>query len=534
MGMENRLGIEETDSEWMRAHAALSRLAKARAWADAEEGRWLLAARRTAAHVHLGFGSFGEYIERLFGYTHRSTQEKLRVAEALEGLPRLAQALEAGSLSWSALRELTRVAVADTEEEWLELAQGRTIRQLEELVAGKSPGDAPCAPGLSVARRHVLRFEVTPETFALFREASSWLRRQGGDARDDDSLLLSMARHVLGGPADDGRSSYQIALSVCPACGAGQQQASGELVSVSAEVIAMAHCDGQHLGYITSRPANQNAPSPPHATRDVPRTTSSQPDPRHVDPAQLDARQGNTDPPNRRSRDTATGSAAGALDTQSGTAHAGVRHAAGVGAQPASHHVGNAPSKKPPPRSIHSVASTQPAPTAAGVPAAHFPRPEAPSHTRAKQTVPPALRRAVLLRDQHRCQVPGCKNTTFLDVHHIQLRSEGGGNEVGNLITICGCHHRATHRGALLIENDPPLGVTFRHADGTLYGKDLEPHAADVQTKLFSALRHLGFREREVRAVLAELRGDAVIPSASLQDLLRAALRRLRPPQPRP
>jgi hypothetical protein len=102
---------EGTRYEWREAHAALSRLARQRAAADAEEGRWLLAALRSAAHVHLGFGSFNEYIERLFGYKPRSTQEKLRVAEALEGLPALHQALESGSLSWSAVRELTRVAV---------------------------------------------------------------------------------------------------------------------------------------------------------------------------------------------------------------------------------------------------------------------------------------------------------------------------------------------------------------------------------------------------------------------------------------
>jgi hypothetical protein len=68
-----------------------------------------------------------------------------------------------------------------------------------------------------------------------------------------------MARYVLGGPGDDGRSNYQIALSVCPACGAGQQRASGELVPVGAEVIAMAHWDGQQLGHIPPRAANQNA-----------------------------------------------------------------------------------------------------------------------------------------------------------------------------------------------------------------------------------------------------------------------------------
>jgi hypothetical protein len=199
MGMAQRLGVEDNDSEWMRAHAALSRLAKTRALADAEEGRWLLAARRSAAHVHLGFGSFGEYIERLFGYTARSTQEKLRVAESLEELPELTQALQSGVLSWSALRELTRVAVADTEHEWLVVSQGKTVRQLEELVAGKSPGDVPGAAGLPAARRHVLRFEVAPETFALFREALAWLRRRSGDdLRDDDSLLLSIALSSVG------------------------------------------------------------------------------------------------------------------------------------------------------------------------------------------------------------------------------------------------------------------------------------------------------------------------------------------------
>jgi hypothetical protein len=53
---------ERHESAWIRAHQTLSRLARERASADAEEGRWLLAALRSAAHVHLGFGSFGEYV----------------------------------------------------------------------------------------------------------------------------------------------------------------------------------------------------------------------------------------------------------------------------------------------------------------------------------------------------------------------------------------------------------------------------------------------------------------------------------------
>jgi len=79
--------LRDDKCEWLRAHAALSRLARERAAADAEEGRWLLRALRSAAHVHLGFGSFTEYVERLFGYKRRTTLEKLRVAERSRSCP---------------------------------------------------------------------------------------------------------------------------------------------------------------------------------------------------------------------------------------------------------------------------------------------------------------------------------------------------------------------------------------------------------------------------------------------------------------
>jgi hypothetical protein len=431
--------VADDDCEWVRAHEALSRLARERAAADAVEGRWLLAARRSAAHVHLGFGSFGEYIERLFGYTRRTVQERLRVAEALEELPSLAGALETGSLGWSAARELTRVARADTEQEWLDVAKGKTLRQLEELVAGKRSEDDPSAPVLPSVTRRVLRFEVEPETFALFREALTALRRRSGEAWDDDSALLEMARQVLGGPQDDGRASYQIALAVCPSCGSGQQQASGELVPIAAEVVAMAQCDGQHVGSIPSRAANENGSG---SVADA-----------HVDAAAPDS-----------------------------DAHVD----AGVRLQHA--------------REI----------------------------ARAKQTIPPALRRAALLRDQQRCCVPGCRNATFVDLHHIDLRSEGGRNELANVVTVCGAHHRAAHRGVLVIEGDAHVGLRFRHGDGTEYGQALHPQALEISAKLFSALRGLGFREREVRAVLADLRQDSALRDASISHLLRESLRRIR------
>jgi hypothetical protein len=180
----------DRECEWVQAHAALTRLARERAAADAEEGRWLVRAFRAAVHAHLGHGSFAEYVERVFGYKPRTTQEKLRVAEALESLPELARALDTGEVGWCAVRELTRVAVAETEGDWLAVARGKTLRQLEELVANKSPGDTPEGPDPRVPRSRVLRFEVAPETFALFRDAMRELRRSAGGGLDDDAVLL--------------------------------------------------------------------------------------------------------------------------------------------------------------------------------------------------------------------------------------------------------------------------------------------------------------------------------------------------------
>jgi hypothetical protein len=423
--------VESSDSEWQRAHRALKRLARERAAADAEEGRWLLAALRVAAHVHLGFSSFHEYIERLFGYAARSTQEKLRVAEALERLPAIARALEHGQLSWSATRELTRVAVADTERVWRRAAADRTVRQLEELVAGTSPGDLPSTPRDPALRPRVLRFEVTAETYALFREAVSQLRRQSDARLDDDALLMTMARAALQGPSDEGRSSYQVSLSVCPECSRSAQLAAGELVPVAAEVTAMAQCDGQHIA--ASAPA-ANDVSPDDVTSDA-----------HV----------------------------GATSTD---AHAG------------------APSAAPP---------------------------------RAKQTIAPARRRAVLQRDQRRCRVPGCCNSTFIDVHHITPCADGGRDDIANLIVLCAAHHRAAHRGELVIEGTAADTLRFRHADGSQYGEPASPTLIDVQSKVFKALCKLGFKDGAVRRVLEALRREPGAAQVTAEALLRQAVMRL-------
>src|SRR5260221_5839434 len=194
------LPIREEPLDWQRAHEELSELAKTRARLDWQEGMALLHALRSGAHVMLGFGTFAEYVERLLGYRPRWTSERLRVAEALEQLPELEQALRDGAVSWSSVRELSRVAVPENEHEWLKVAQGRTLRQVEELVSGRKLGDRPGDVIDASSRMHVLRHEVSAETFSTFREAMGKISRKAGGPLDADAALFRVARHVLGGP----------------------------------------------------------------------------------------------------------------------------------------------------------------------------------------------------------------------------------------------------------------------------------------------------------------------------------------------
>ena len=105
---------------WRVAHAALQGIARRRAALEVEEARWLVVAKRVGVHVELGFASFLEYMDRMLGYRRRVAFERLRVAERLEALPETTELLEAGAISYSAVREITRVAEPETERAWLD------------------------------------------------------------------------------------------------------------------------------------------------------------------------------------------------------------------------------------------------------------------------------------------------------------------------------------------------------------------------------------------------------------------------------
>ena len=244
---------QSRDRQCEQVHRRLKRIVKARGALDMQEAAALREADALRVWRHFGYSSLVEYMEMEMGYTPRAAIERLRVAKAIEELPLIADAMEQGDLSFSAARELTRVATPETETQWLEASNEKNLRQVEELVSGHKQGDKPSDPVDPKLRKKTLRYdEIDPETVALIREAKLILERECGDRLDDNAFLRSLARMVIEGGAatERTRAPYQIAIIVCEQCRRGWQNGSGLSVEMSPAALEVALCDAQHIGRV--------------------------------------------------------------------------------------------------------------------------------------------------------------------------------------------------------------------------------------------------------------------------------------------
>src|SRR6185437_5519145 len=102
-----------------------------------------------------------------------AAREKVRVAHALEKLPRIAAAMARGELSYSKARALTRVACEKTEEYFLSIALHGTAAHVEKLVR--------C-------------YRRAKESEELTRDAQQQASRTVSVCHDDDGSLVLKAR----------------------------------------------------------------------------------------------------------------------------------------------------------------------------------------------------------------------------------------------------------------------------------------------------------------------------------------------------
>src|SRR5262249_17915401 len=258
------------EPRWRTVDRALRAISRRRATIDADEARWLREAEALEIWHPLGMVSALDYLERVLGYAPRTAQDRLRVARALGDLPELSAALAGGELPFSAVRELTRVVTPATEAAWMAAASGKNLRQIEDLVADHRPGDRPDDPPDPAARTHVVRFELSAETFALLRQARRVLDDEHGTNLPEDAFIATLCSAVLeGAPQGEpaGRAKFQIALTVCERCRQGWQDGAGVRVAVHPAAVDRAMCDAQHLGSI-------DGTEPERAYQDIPPTVA--------------------------------------------------------------------------------------------------------------------------------------------------------------------------------------------------------------------------------------------------------------------
>ena len=217
-----------------------------------------------------GFRSCAEWLSWRVSLDLGAAREKVRVARALGNLPRLAEALARGELSYAKVRALTRVATPDTEERLLAIGRAGTAAHIERIVRGWRWMDRK-AEAHDTALQHkaralhvyqdedgtvMVRGRLAPEVGALLIKALDAAREflyqrapvQGMDAAD----VSAEASVPVEAPSMEQQQADALALLAETALHHGiDPGAPGEryqvVVHVDASVLADPHHPGQSV-----------------------------------------------------------------------------------------------------------------------------------------------------------------------------------------------------------------------------------------------------------------------------------------------
>jgi hypothetical protein len=231
----------------------------------------LLALSRSQLYVTLGFSSIRQYAARHFGYSKAQTYESIRVAEIIDGLPQLRRAFANGEISWSVLRELTRIAGPESEETWLRFAaHPRTLKEIRVEVADalRNGRKLPRDNGYGLPRLKVqFSVELEPEQHELLARAldviaegmASRLGRKGGVKPGEALVHLAQAVLEDGVPGDTGSPSeadepregepsiFTILYRTCPDCRVSHVATEDGFVEVDPSVVARVEGDAERV-----------------------------------------------------------------------------------------------------------------------------------------------------------------------------------------------------------------------------------------------------------------------------------------------
>ena len=373
------------------------------------------------------FSSCAEWLAWRIGIKIGPARERVRTARALEGLPRTADALREGRISYAKVRALTRVAKPGNEGELLEFALAGSAAKLEQTVRLLRKLSRDGELTLEEARHrsrafsvivdgdgmYVVKGRLEPEAGAVLMRAveaasDALFRREPGadDARPEpkqrraDAMGLLAERALAagfgGGECRDSRGGSNAIL------GGDMAKPDGARIAES---------DAASRGESDATPGDEPK-SAPGAQPPVESGTRAE---RyqvmvHCDAATLaeDGEPGRSD-----------------LD--------GIR--------------------------VSAETSRRMACDAAVVAMVHAKDGSVLNVGRRTRTIPPHIRRALEERDRG-CRFPGCA-CRFTEAHHVKHWADGGETSLRNTVLLCRRHHRTVHEGRVKVGTSPDGTVLF-------------------------------------------------------------------------
>jgi hypothetical protein len=397
-----------------------------------------------------GYASCAHFLAARTRLNLNTAREKVRASRALENLPETSAAMARGELSLCAVRALSRVATPENEGELLEAARGCTVAQLERMVrAYRRSGPEDEAErergrfrerAFSVFpdedRMYVVRGVLPPEVAAVLMKAveaaSDALWREERERVPELLTDAERTRAAARRRADALGLIAERALQV--GFGGGAAAAGGEGGACEGGGEDAQGDDGRRNDAPSDDGRRDDGRNDDNRRigaggDDGPRDDAGSDDGRRIDPRGRDGRR--DDAPISGSRaeryqimlHVEPGGAT--LDDGTRLSHeTSLRLACDAAVVKIVH----APGSRPP--------------SANGVRPAHE-RPRILDVGRRTRTIPPALRRALDVRDQG-CRFPGC-GLRFTEAHHVVHWSRGGETSIENCLLLCRHHHRLVH-----------------------------------------------------------------------------------------
>ncbi len=455
---------------------------------------WIVEMDERKLYKDFGCSNIFQYAARYLSLGEHTIAEMLRTGKALAKLPLLSEAYEKGQISSTHIREISRVAVPETEQFWFEAAKKSTTHQIEKLVAFTPRGGLPATNIIThQPANNIIDIAISPalpsddglKSNSVGEEQKKKYEGTSEITCNNDTVMnhQSEASHentLVGVPPHQQvpikyhdkltveLSNIQMVVMKDAFEKARKESGLKDRASLL-EYIAKAFLQGgmpapkkrskppyqivihRHLpsGLTWCNTSKGERPVPPEilekAISDAEIVELDEPErpPRDQDP-DAPPRDQDPDAPPRDQNDYKETNP-GVMKEESKRKEADIQ------------------------KEAHEYINEQYMVVKAAKKKKHkYHKGSYKSSNKKGRSIPAALRKKVLLRDGCTCQAPGCGKKIFLIIHHLIAFGLCGIHNIAYLVTLCTACHALVHEGKLYVEGEAPHRLIWRDGNGRL------------------------------------------------------------------